>query len=1056
MKPSRTCDSLRCTLLLGVIGILVSLPAAGQPPLGYAEAYDPACLQTDDTCHVWRAFRRVRPYPFQDVIIGTTPTGEQVVIISEPPPHLQAIDIDQTIADLFGERFRHAERRRWSIGLDGWLEDLVVTLAPPIDDEQFEDQLAFLYHIVFDTTFGGEPLFLDEPAAPSAVVAHGNLEVSAAELHTWITDPALRMYPLAASAAAPLQWKQLMQSVTPAAYSSRDGTLIALVMPRTLLRAAREVTPNPLQEYRALLRRFFVASDLILGAVWNDEAVVFLGRGRQAALSELPALRSETTILLAEQRGDQLAQSYERSAPFAGRLWSGDYARMDWAPIYLSPTLVDTELGTLLNITDQVLKSWSEAGTVEYLYFDYPLRPEAFVFGPTPLSRILRERHGSTETLFNWNTAGAASIVQFSTHSVFSVDKTGSLTVTYGSNTGESSDLEIGHLYDYEERAYAYFADHGDPNLIRVRQYTTLYQIFRAIAEEEENEEDNRGIDESSLLADLDALTTLWVEQAERELPAWLVQQLTLELFAPHTLPETLAAVMARVEARGPDDWSAKLARVATDLEDEWQEVQHSLEALRERVATVSRQYVDVAERLEGDRGPGAPDGDQALSGAGNEALADFAEVARELDGILLEFARSSYVAIGDRETPGSIRTPTVVLSWKREDAIGVGGHNLRARALRFEPTDAVDALEVVETERGRVVRYNPELTARVAASTQRIARSLEHGGVRQPDLSLPETASIRPRPDVLMVDGRRPENRAVDARLGGRRYAGSIELVEDLRRLAAANDCCLYVAKGANRDWFLVRPDRNSPAGSVVSVAGDAPSLRQVLAAQAADGTWDVVFLDHLESEVEFLTAGLHGPPPGIGGLARVLGRFRPATRGSTVIRYEEGTRATFRDLVSADGIGGALLRRVTELIYRRVLPRDAVATGRSLDETETARLLEGAEWDAASDGVPTAFVVTFGRGSPARLRVNTLLGVDDGDAERASRVLRDTVEDVMDTLGMDSELSTVLMRLRAELEKLPPELQRSLRIVVETGTSRIEFSRRRGPLWMASLAES
>ena len=1050
MKPSRTRGSLWTSLVLGLIAVLVSVPAAGQPSPGYAAAYDPGCRQADDACHVWSDFRRVRPYPFQDVVIGATPTGDQVVIVSEPPPHLREIDIDALLVDLFGERLQRVDRRRWGIGVDGWLEDLVITLAPATDEARFEDQLAFLYHIVFDTTFGREPLVLDERTAPPAVISHGNVEVSAAELHAWISDPELGMYPLAAPAAAPRQWEQLMQSAVPEAYSSRDGALVALALPRTLLRAAREATPNPLQAHRALLRRFFVASDLVLGAVWNDKAVIFLGRGRQAALSELPPLRSETAILLAEQQDDELAQSYQRGAPFAGRLSSGDYSRMDWAPIYLSWSLVDTELGTLLNITDQVLKSWSQAGTVEYLYFDYPPRPETYVFGPLPLSRILRDRHGSTQTLFNWNTEGAASVVQLATHTVFSVGKTGSLAVTYGADSADSPDVETGHLHDYEERAHEYFAGHGDPNLIRVRQYTTLFQIFRAIAAEEENPD----IDESGILAAPESYVTSAAEQEERELAAGLVGLLGEELLVPQTSQEPLAAATARLRTLGAGAWDSQLARIAADLGDDWQRARRELAALRGRAATVSRRYAEAVERLEREAGSDGLVTDPALPEAGRDALADFAELSIELHGIRREFVRSGYVSVNDREIPGAIRTPTVVLSWIREDTTAVGGHNLQARALRFEPTDAVEGLEIVATERGPVVQYNPELTDRVAAAAQRIARSVERGNVQQADLTLPQAAQVRSRRDVLMVDGRRPENRAVGTRLGAWQDVGSSDMVQHLRRLAMASDCCLYVAKGANGDWFLVRPDPNSATGTVATAATDAPSLRQALAAQATGGNRDVVFLDHLESEVEFLTAGLHGPPPSVGRLARLLGQSRRAAEGSTVIRYADGTRTTFRDFGSADGAGEGLVGRVTQLLYRRVSPGDVVATGRLLDDTETARLLEGAEWDTTTDGVPTAFVVTLGRGDPGRLRVNALLGVNDADVERGGRVLREAVEDVMDTLGMDTELSTLLMRLREQLGKLPPGLQRRLRIVVETGMSRIEFSHRHGPLWTASVA--
>ena len=51
-------------------------------------------------------------------------------------------------------------------------------------------------------------------------------------------------------------------------------------------------------------------------------------------------------LVLAAVDDDTLSQSYERNAFTAG----SSYARWDWAPIYLSPALLDTEYGENLEI----------------------------------------------------------------------------------------------------------------------------------------------------------------------------------------------------------------------------------------------------------------------------------------------------------------------------------------------------------------------------------------------------------------------------------------------------------------------------------------------------------------------------------------------------------------------------------------------------------------------------------------------------------------------------------------------------------------------------------
>jgi hypothetical protein len=85
-----------------------------------------------------------------------------------------------------------------------------------------------------------------------------------------------------------------------------------------------------------------VASDATVGAVWTGRQVAFVGRGRTHSGSEIPPLRFETFALLAVQTGDALQQSYERTNAMAGKLLNADL--VDWAPIYLSPALQDTEL----------------------------------------------------------------------------------------------------------------------------------------------------------------------------------------------------------------------------------------------------------------------------------------------------------------------------------------------------------------------------------------------------------------------------------------------------------------------------------------------------------------------------------------------------------------------------------------------------------------------------------------------------------------------------------------------------------------------------------------
>lgn len=178
MTLSRTVFARLLTVVVMFVGLIISPSAAAQWP----RAYDPACGPADEGCHAWSELRRTRPYPYQDIAIRTTGTGNRIVIVTEPPPRLAETDIEGFVADLFGDSFRGAERRRWQIGVDGWLEDLIVTLTPESDDDRFEDQLAFLYLTVFDTTFGGDFLVLNERTTAPLPIEQSNLAVSAADI----------------------------------------------------------------------------------------------------------------------------------------------------------------------------------------------------------------------------------------------------------------------------------------------------------------------------------------------------------------------------------------------------------------------------------------------------------------------------------------------------------------------------------------------------------------------------------------------------------------------------------------------------------------------------------------------------------------------------------------------------------------------------------------------------------------------------------------------------------------------------------------------------------
>jgi hypothetical protein len=129
-------------------------------------------------------------------------------------------------------------------------------------------------------------------------------------------------------------------------YFSEAPGLVMWVLPR-----------GSLEDYPRDFRIFALESDLILGALANESTVIILGRKRLLPLASYPPLRLESLRALTAAGNFELAQSFERNSIVAGHENEGD-----WAPIYLSAGIVDTEVGSVLDIADQLLKSWSSHG----------------------------------------------------------------------------------------------------------------------------------------------------------------------------------------------------------------------------------------------------------------------------------------------------------------------------------------------------------------------------------------------------------------------------------------------------------------------------------------------------------------------------------------------------------------------------------------------------------------------------------------------------------------------------------------------------------------------
>jgi hypothetical protein len=671
----------------------------------------------------WQRFRSQYPYHVQGVAVSEPRSdGRRVVIAAEPPPHVSVLQIR--------ELFRGAERvsfPRQQVGYDGWVQDAVAVM-PPMSNDDVRTLVAAIHLAFFGTTYKAYAL----PIGTRGLVDSSalDLDVTAAELDKWLlaSPPA----PLSPAAAVTFflallillktGWK-LFRGPRPATrFAWFAVSLVTLVAIRwthggddtsmrfTRIDGGESVTSDsilterrsgvyvsanpglvicavpvaqPLAAYARELRQFAIESDVILGGIKRDNHVLIVGRERTTAVDRLPPLRVETILRLASVGEDELAQSYERNNIYSGPI---DDIH-DWAPIYLSDALIDTEYGSLLNITDQLLKSWSMHGEVQYANFAYPA-PRAYPF-PTKLT----EHAGTKEVTFNWNTKGAGYDIESDGVQTVALNRTGALPVDYLGSSDE-------RLSAAEDTAYEYFARMNDPNLVRVVQYAGLYQLFRKFG----------------ITTPADA-----VPHFETPAAARIASERIVTAFLQTS--ERLERAAARATSADDARWIANLQELRDDLAAYLKTRPDAFDRLVDRLAEPRGGEMPRESELE------TPNGQafimaHRLMRASNDVVG--------LSDVPLRQVFRDYVlqsAHPARET--WIRTPSVVISQALQTDPNirfVGGHNLSAKLSLLEADGSVarGTVSVVERNGARVLRYNPDDASKVPDLVRTIGRAEE------------------------------------------------------------------------------------------------------------------------------------------------------------------------------------------------------------------------------------------------------------------------------------------------------------------------------------------
>jgi hypothetical protein len=438
---------------------------------GPARAFHPQCgddAAYEAACNAWAELRRTHPFPWQGLVATRLAGDEVALIVAEPPAAIPSKQLSALVGAAFGKDLR-ALRGRWSIGTDGWVEDLVLVTRVSsregrlLDDPLFRDRVALLHHALFGTTFGAHLVIAGESSQRDSL-APPNIHVTPPELRSWLRDEKLLWQRLNAVRDEPRAWSELATDRASGTFASNDASLVLLTFPDEVLRHAQS-----LEMLRKPFREFAVASDAVVGGMQTKTGqIAIVGRRRTSSVEALPPMRFETFAMLATQNQDLLTQSLQPDA--------GHERRMI---VKLAPPLQNTELGALLHTSDQLLKSWSEAGRLQYQYFNYP-KPASYPFKDEPLSAVLRNDARGRPLVAIWMADAASVIVEGADATTLTATRSAALPVAYGVQGGAP---DTGNTMErYSRAANDHFARLRDPILARVVQYAMLHQLVRAFA----------------------------------------------------------------------------------------------------------------------------------------------------------------------------------------------------------------------------------------------------------------------------------------------------------------------------------------------------------------------------------------------------------------------------------------------------------------------------------------------------------------------------------------------------------------------------------------------
>lgn len=457
--------------------------------------------------------RNLFPSHIQEWFLTAHPQGGMfTVLYTEPTPQLDPSTpvgknstddfLTLVLRSYFNGYISH-EIHEWELGLNGLVRDIQIELDYRSSGDKalttLSNDLAALNYDLYGTAYGtklfdvsklGDTKPFPQIAPSDAVVGYEKVVEFIHDSEAWYDPESLESKNFG-------QWfarggGRLTVAETARRLISSDERLVLLVLPNAQVSNSDY---EGITGVTSAIRKFTLDSDSVLGGLVDGDLnrVFVLGRARNLSRLAYPVLRVEDILVALNAQEDEWAQSFDRTSFGAGRVRiSSDLISdasvegfYDWGPAYLSAALIGTEIGSLLNITDSYLKSWSQSKITEYV--GTPIEPPwegEFPAGAGGLYTKLVEEFPDkkiTQLVFNFNTIGMgqwSQIKRSGKANSLGIYSTASLFPSYSvDETGQDEGAVATRLRRYEEQFHEFFATARNPHFGRSVGYYIFYNL---------------------------------------------------------------------------------------------------------------------------------------------------------------------------------------------------------------------------------------------------------------------------------------------------------------------------------------------------------------------------------------------------------------------------------------------------------------------------------------------------------------------------------------------------------------------------------------------------